>query len=379
MKQIETRPSRPKVGGRGPAPEWPVHGGLYLLLAAAGALRAGPGLLGWEGAIGLMALCAALALARQWASGSRLLLLALVQAAVSAQVGMSPDAAGLHWAALASSQAQILLMVTLTVMGFLAFALALSPRLTGLHRAGWRCLQGSVVVGLGALVLRWLESYRLGPHLGHVPISNLYEVMVLFVVVCGLLQLKLLEPPRLRGVAPLLSLVSVAACAFLVWYAMYRGADQIQPLVPALDSYWMKLHVPANFVGYGAFCLAAMLGLARLLADRPRLRPHLPEPATLELAMHRLIGLGFAFFTLATILGSLWAAEAWGGYWSWDPKETWALIVWLNYAAWLHMRLVKGYGGRFIAWWALLGLLVTLFAFLGVNMYLAGLHSYGSL
>jgi hypothetical protein len=77
--------------------------------------------------------------------------------------------------------------------------------------------------------------------------------------------------------------------------------------------------------------------------------------------------------------GRLWAAEAWGGYWSWDPKETWALIVWLNYAAWLHMRLMKGLRGTVAAWWALVGLAVTTFAFLGVNMFLSGLHSYGTL
>ena len=95
--------------------------------------------------------------------------------------------------------------------------------------------------------------------------------------------------------------------------------------------------------------------------------------------MYKMIALGFAFFTVATILGALWAAEAWGGYWSWDPKETWALIVWLNYAAWLHMRMTKGWNGNPMAWWAIIGLFVTLFAFLGVNMFLSGLHSYGEL
>jgi cytochrome c-type biogenesis protein CcsB len=94
--------------------------------------------------------------------------------------------------------------------------------------------------------------------------------------------------------------------------------------------------------------------------------------------MYKAIAVGFAFFTIATVLGALWAAEAWGGYWSWDPKETWALIVWLNYAAWLHMRLMKGLRGTVAAWWALVGLAITTFAFLGVNMFLSGLHSYGS-
>ncbi len=95
--------------------------------------------------------------------------------------------------------------------------------------------------------------------------------------------------------------------------------------------------------------------------------------------MYKAIAVGFAFFTIATVLGRPLGGEAWGGYWSWDPKETWALIVWLNYAAWLHMRLMKGLRGTVSAWWALVGLGVTTFAFLGVNMWLSGLHSYGTL
>jgi cytochrome c-type biogenesis protein CcsB len=143
--------------------------------------------------------------------------------------------------------------------------------------------------------------------------------------------------------------------------------------------------VPANFVGYGAFALAAMIGVAYLIVEsllrrnpESELAKRLPLEQ-LDDVMYKSIALGFAFFTVATVLGAMWAAEAWGGYWSWDPKETWALIVWLNYAAWLHMRLTKGWRGRPMAWWAVAGLVVTLFAFLGVNMFLSGLHSYGSL
>ena len=148
----------------------------------------------------------------------------------------------------------------------------------------------------------------------------------------------------------------------------------------------MKIHVPANFVGYGAFALAAMIGVAYIIKDAAVKRNpeglvalRLPSLDMMDDIMHKSIALGFAFFTIATVLGAMWAAEAWGGYWSWDPKETWALIVWLNYAAWLHMRLMKGLRGTPLAWWAVIGLFVTLFAFLGVNMFLAGLHSYGEL
>jgi cytochrome c-type biogenesis protein CcsB len=141
----------------------------------------------------------------------------------------------------------------------------------------------------------------------------------------------------------------------------------------------MKIHVPANFIGYGTFALAAMVGIAYLLKANGKLEDRLPSLEVLDDVMYKAIAVGFAFFTIATILGALWAAEAWGGYWSWDPKETWALIVWLNYAAWLHMRLMKGLRGQVAAWWAVIGLFVTTFAFLGVNMFLSGLHSYGEL
>ena len=119
--------------------------------------------------------------------------------------------------------------------------------------------------------------------------------------------------------------------------------------------------------------------LVWVVAGQGHMADRLPAPAVVDNILYKSIALGFAAFTVATILGALWAAEAWGGYWSWDPKETWALIVWLNYAAWLHMRLMKGLRGSMAAWWALVGLVVTTFAFLGVNMFLSGLHSYGTL
>ena len=126
------------------------------------------------------------------------------------------------------------------------------------------------------------------------------------------------------------------------------------------------------------FGISALI-VAGILMARKTIATRLPSFEILDDVMYKSIAVGFAFFTIATVLGALWAAEAWGGYWSWDPKETWALIVWLNYAAWLHMRMMKGLRGTVSAWWALVGLAITTFAFLGVNMFLSGLHSYGEL
>ncbi|HUH60124.1 MAG TPA: c-type cytochrome biogenesis protein CcsB [Candidimonas sp.] len=291
---------------------------------------------------------------------------------------------------------------------------------------------GAVYAGTTGLLVRWREGHLLGPDIGHIPVSNLYEVFVLFALITALFYLYYERRYATRALGGFVLLVISSTVVFLLWYSFTRDAFQIQPLVPALKSWWMKLHVPANFIGYGTFALAAMVGFAYLvkehgqttswgklvpvfllgailcaeplifstgefsatwmlyfgigaivvgsiLAMRRPIADKLPSLEILDDIMYRSISVGFAFFTVATILGALWAADAWGTYWQWDPKETWALIVWLNYAAWLHMRLMKGLRGTMAAYWALAGLLITSFAFLGVNMFLSGLHSYGEL
>ncbi len=244
---------------------------------------------------------------------------------------------------------------------------------------GSRLCWAAILMGFIGLMVRWYESYLLGADIGHIPVSNLYEVFVLFCLITALFTVFYEEKYETRQVSGFILLVISAAVGFLLWYMTSRDAHEIQPLVPALQSWWMKIHVPANFIGYGTFALAAMVGVAYLLKSKSILADRLPSLEVLDDIMYKAIAVGFAFFTIATILGALWAADAWGGYWSWDPTETWALIVWLNYAAWLHMRLMKGLRGQVAAWWAIGGLLVTSFAFLGVNMFLSGLHSYGEL
>jgi cytochrome c-type biogenesis protein CcsB len=278
-----------------------------------------------------------------------------------------------------SSQTAIMWMSVLFALATVAYWAALLSRSqsTGSIAAGFTW--SATAMGLIGLLARWYESYLISPDVGHIPISNLYEVFVLFCIITALLYLYYEGRYATRQMGAFVLLVIMAAVGFLLWYTFDRGAHEIQPLVPALQSWWMKIHVPANFVGYGAFSIAAMIGVAYLFAANGRFASVLPSPELMDDLMHKVIAIGFAFFTIATILGAMWAAEAWGGYWSWDPKETWALIVWLNYAAWLHTRLIKGVRGPLLAWWAIIGLFVTLFAFLGVNMFLSGLHSYGTL
>jgi cytochrome c-type biogenesis protein CcsB len=335
-----------------------------------------------------------------------------------------------------SSQSAILWMSMLFFMSTLFYWIGMATRDGHIFEGlGSRLAWAAVTLALVGTMVRWYESHQIGVGIGHIPVSNLYEVFVLFCWLTATFYLYYEDQYKTRAMGAFVMLVVSAAVGFLLWYTVVREANQIQPLVPALQSWWMKLHVPANFIGYGTFAIAAMLAFAYLIKQsasesrwyklaplwilglvlcfepivfrssaaekggsywfvyfgisllivggimfgRRRIAERLPSFEVLDDVMYKAIAVGFAFFTIATVLGAFWAAEAWGGYWSWDPKETWALIVWLNYAAWLHMRLMKGLRGTVAAWWALVGLVVTTFAFLGVNMFLSGLHSYGEL
>lgn len=216
---------------------------------------------------------------------------------------------------------------------------------------------------------------------GYVTITNLYEVSLLFLASLSLLALFYETKTQTKS---LLAWVSPLLAISVVWnlYLDSLGQGGPQELVPALKSYWLTYHVFANFIGYGAFGLAAVLGammLWRLFMDAKGKASSLPEYKQLEILSYRVIAVGFPIFSVAIILGSLWAYEAWGGYWSWDPKETWALIVWLVYAAYLHARMHKRFSPKAMSWWLIVGFLITLFCFLGVNLFLSGLHSYGTL
>ncbi len=287
---------------------------------------------------------------------------------------------------LISSTSATMWMSALFFMATITYFIELFGRSEFAGKVATAMTWSAVTMGFVGLMVRWFESYLIGADVGHIPVSNLYEVFILFAIITAMIYLYYEAHYETHAMGGFVLLVISASVCFLLWYHFAKGASEIKPLVPALQSYWMKIHVPANFVGYGAFALASMIGVAFLIKERALhkspsglLAVRLPALDILDDVMYKSIALGFAFFTIATVLGAMWAAEAWGGYWSWDPKETWALIVWLNYAAWLHMRFTKGWRGAPMAWWAVIGLFVTTFAFLGVNMFLSGLHSYGEL
>ena len=259
-----------------------------------------------------------------------------------------------------SSQSAILWMSVVFFMSTIFYWIGMFSRGEGstLSLLGSRLAWVAVAMALIGTMVRWYESYLLGPDVGHIPVSNLYEVFVMFCWMTALFYLYYEEQYQTRSLGAFVMLVVSAAVGFLLWYTVVREAHEIQPLEPALKSWWMKLHVPANFIGYGTFALSAMVAFAYLikqqagetrwyklaplwllgvvlcfeplvfrqgsteagssywmvyfgvsalivgaiLAGRRRIGERLPSFEVLDDVMYKSIAVGFAFFTIATVL-----------------------------------------------------------------------------
>ncbi|MEH2288344.1 c-type cytochrome biogenesis protein CcsB [Nostoc sp.] len=316
------------------------------------------------------------------------------------------------------------------------------PYLAALGTAGMAIANLCIATLLGA---RWIEA-------GYFPLSNLYES--LFFLTWGITAVHLIAEnssrSRLVGVATAPVAMAIAAFATMTLPSQMQASE---PLVPALKSNWLMMHVSVMMLSYSALMVGSLLAIAFLIVTRGQniqlqgssvgtggyrsngyrlhkaseLISQPPTPAvenngfarfetssngngngntavlnlvttpesqavasaeplspqrlslaeTLDNISYRIIGLGFPLLTIGIIAGGVWANEAWGSYWSWDPKETWALITWLVFAAYLHARITRGWQGRRPAILASAGLLVVWVCYLGVNLLGKGLHSYG--
>ena len=173
----------------------------------------------------------------------------------------------------------------------------------------------------------------------------------------------------------------------VVGYAVTVLYTEAGPLLPALRSTWLVIHVLAAILATGLFTLGALVSLLYLIADRRTggggrfgaYVARLPEPPALDRLAFRLHAVAFPIWTFAVMAGAIWAQYAWGRYWGWDPKETWAFVSWVVYAAYLHARVTAGWKGRSAAAVALVGYATMLFNFIGVNIFLTGFHSYAGL
>jgi cytochrome c-type biogenesis protein CcsB len=249
------------------------------------------------------------------------------------------------------------------------------------------------------LVIRWVKE-------GYFPLSNLYESLIFLTWSISTIHLFVESKTKSR----LIGALTTPVMFFLVGFSSLTLPTEMQkalPLVPSLQSNWLMMHVSMMMVSYATLIVGSLLSILYLafltFSGKPKTNspslsltaPFSADSSTVEINSistvssklslleivdiwsYRIIGLGFPFLTIGIISGAVWANEAWGSYWSWDPKETWALITWIVFAIYLHSRLIKGWEGKQAALVGSIGFFVIWICYLGVNFLGKGLHSYG--
>jgi cytochrome c-type biogenesis protein CcsB len=240
------------------------------------------------------------------------------------------------------------------------------------------------------LLLRWIfENYF--------PLSNLYESLIFLSWGISTIHLFVENQTKSR----LIGSISTPIMFFLSGFSTLTLPTEMQkalPLVPSLQSNWLMMHVTMMMVSYATLIVGSLLSILYLAfiyfnarnnkdilinvtnSESTLVNTNVSKLSllqTIDIWSYRIIGLGFPFLTIGIISGAVWANEAWGSYWSWDPKETWALITWLIFAVYLHSRLLKGWQGQKAAILGSCGFFVIWICYLGVNFLGKGLHSYG--
>jgi len=277
-------------------------------------------------------------------------------------------------------------LFTIATLSYLAatvvFLVFLAGKNRTIGRIGSLAAYFGFLVHTAAIAYRWKESYDMGH--GHAPLSNLYESVVFFSWTIILIYILIDVKYRYRAVG---AFVVPFALLAMAWAQLGDLNSGIEPLVPALQSNWLLYHVVTCFLGYAAFAVACGVSIMYLIktgkespsgkAPAGGLLSLFPSAKILDDLNYKAIMLGFPLLTLGIVTGAAWANYAWGTYWSWDPKETWSLIVWFIYAAFLHARITRGWVGKKAAILSIIGFAATIFCYLGVNLFLSGLHSYG--
>ena len=244
---------------------------------------------------------------------------------------------------------------------------------------GLTCL--GLALHVFAILTRGLAEHR-------VPWGNMYEFLA--AVTCMAVMVLVAASVTYRAYyMGLFVLLPVVLALGIDLTLIYTPAGS---LVPALQSYWIAIHVTAMIVACGLFVFGAVVTTMYLLSERSERRlaagrpswsagifGHLPRPAVLDRLSYRSVLFGFPVWTFGVIAGAIWADHAWGRYWGWDPKETWSFITWVVYAMFLHARATAGWRGRRAAWIHLAAFACLMFNLIGVNLFITGLHSYAGM
>jgi len=262
----------------------------------------------------------------------------------------------------------------ISFLGYLAFT-TFQNKMLGTFNTS--LLTIGIILHSGGLVSRWMETHQTG--YGYVPLSNMYESLIFFswTIVLIYLILEFKYRQKIIGV-----FVTPFAFLALALTSIIPGIDsKITPLVPALQSNWLTIHVTTCFFGYASFAVSFGISILYLIRDKKgvqkeKVQKWLPSTPILDEINYKSIVIGFPMLTLGIVTGAAWANYAWGSYWSWDPKETWSLITWFIYAAFLHARFTRDWRGSKAAILSIVGFTAVLFTYFGVNYLISGLHSY---
>lgn len=276
----------------------------------------------------------------------------------------------------------ILFLITLAMyfVAMLLYFLYVAIKKPALSKLAIRVQFAALLVHTAAIVLRGIQ-------MGRLPMANQYEFSTAFAWALALVSLIFL----LKFNFPVLGAFASPVTLLLAVYAgvqklnelkviAVNGVDSIRNLMPALRSSWLGIHVSTVIIAYGAFGVSFVLSIIFLLRDRMKENGfwdlHIPKKEKLDTISYRCVSLGMMFLTATIAIGGVWAENAWGSYWSWDPKETWALITWVIYLVYLHLRIRRGWNGKAAAIFGTVGFICVLFTYIGVNTLLPGLHSY---
>jgi cytochrome c-type biogenesis protein CcsB len=229
---------------------------------------------------------------------------------------------------------------------------------------------GTVVLGVG-VVLRGIAA-------GRVPWANMYEFSISAALLILLVYLTSLKIKDVRFIATFVTgfvLVTLFAAVSLFYV-------EVKTLMPALQSYWLVIHVVVAILATSFFCIAAGLHIAYLVKaskSAKRLMELFPALEQLERLAYRFNVVGFVLWSFTLIAGAIWAERAWHRYWGWDTKEVWTFIIWTLYAGYLHAMATRGWNGKRAAWLGLVAFFAVIFNFTIVNMFFKGLHVYSGL
>jgi len=262
-----------------------------------------------------------------------------------------------------------LMVYIVATVGYFVYLYTLKPEAA---KGAYYVLLTGFALHTLSLLARWWEA-------GYAPFTNLFEATSF--LSWGLILGYLYFDRRFKQ-GRILGAFAVPMATLLMLYSSLCPKE-ILPLPAVLRSLWLPIHAAISLLAYGFFILAAASGVMYLLQEREIKKKRLggifkrlPSLETLDRMNELSLKIGFPLLTLGIITGAVWAEKAWGAYWSWDPKETWSLIMWLVYAALLHERLAVGWRGRKAAWLSLIGFVIWLISFFVVNLYIPGAHTY---